>query len=92
MPKKIPINIEVNAKTNQKLEITFNDEKNTIVETGNIIIESKNSPTTKNQITEKLSKLNETPYSIKNIKINMDNNIFIPLKELNNIRRILVDK
>ena len=91
-PKKIPINIEVNAKTNQKLEITFNDEKNTIVETGNIITESKNSPTTKNQITEKLSKLNETPYSIKNIKINMDNNIFIPLKELNNIRRILVDK
>ncbi len=91
-PKKIPINIEVNAKTNQKLEITFNDEKNTIVETGNIITESKNSPTTKNQIIEKLSKLNETPYSIKNIKINMDNNIFIPLKELNNIRRILVDK
>lgn len=91
-PKKIPINIEINAKTNQKLEITFNDEKNTIVETGNIITESKNSPTTKKQIIEKLSKLNETPYSIKNIKINMDNNIFIPLKELNNIRRTLVDK
>ncbi len=92
VPKKIPINIEVIAKINKELEIIINDETNVIKEKGNIIDSSKTTPTTKSQIIEKLSKLNETPYTLKNIKINMDNNIFIPLKELNIIRRKLIEK
>lgn len=89
--KKIPINVVVKTEDN-KLLITFTDENQNIVEESINIFNPISRPTTKEEILEKISKLGNTPFIIKNITINIDNNIFISMKELNEIRRKLTDK
>ena len=56
------------------------------------IEESKNKNLDKETLINKLSKLNDTIYKINNININIDNNIFIPLSKLNELRREFIDK
>lgn len=91
--KNNPINMIFNAYigSSPSLEITYKDFK--IIEKSEFIIsEAKNQPVTELNIKEQLSKLGNTPFVLTNIKINMDNNIFINLKELNNIRRNAITK
>ena len=44
-------------------------------------------PTTKQNIYDQLNKLNNTPYRIGNFIVNLDDKAFIPLKEINELRR-----
>ena len=88
--RKVPITIEVLQKEN-KLEITYIDDKNNIVKETIPVEASINRPTSKEEIEEKLTKLGNTPFTVKDIQININNNIFVNMKSLNEIRRILVD-
>jgi len=90
--KKIPVNFEVIAKENNNLQITISDNKNQITINGNKINRSITSPTTKDNIINQISKLGSTPFTINKIDITMDDNIFIPLKQLNEIRRNLTQQ
>ena len=50
--------------------------------------EAKNKPLDKETIIQQISKTASTPYEFKNIKINLDNNVFLPkLSILNELRR-----
>lgn len=92
MEKKLDISFFVKAKKNSSLEITADDGFNKVKVTGNLVLESINRPVTIDNITNQLSKLGNTPFKVKDINIEMDDNIFISLKELNDLRRELVDK
>ena len=49
---------------------------------------AKNKPVTKDTIEKQLKKTGETPFYIENIEYsNMDENLFIPISEINQIRR-----
>ena len=49
---------------------------------------AKNKPITKEKIEKQLSKTGETPFYIDEVKFhNMSDNLFIPISELNQIRR-----
>ncbi len=90
--KKIKITVSIKAIINEPLTITFQDNYHTVTKTGKIVEKSMNNPTTKNDIINQISKLGNTPYFINNIKSNIDNNIFIPISEINNLRRELTDE
>lgn len=90
--KKIPVTFKVNALLDKNLEITINDKENSITVIGNKIDKALSSPTTNKNIIKQLSKLGSSPFISNDIDINMDENIFISLKELNELRRNLVDK
>jgi len=90
--RKIPVNFKIIAKENKSLEVSISDGIYIIMKTGNIIQKSITRPITKENIIKQISKLGSTPFTINKIDIIMDNNIFIPLKELNEIRRILTEK
>lgn len=90
--RKIDVSFKVKAKVDESLEIEINDGKNTIKEIGDIVDKSINSPISKDNIINQLSKLGNTPFKCINCDIDMDDNIFISLKSLNEIRRSLVDK
>ena len=90
--KKILIDFKVVAKVNNELMIKINDGENEITETSIVLDKAINKSTTKEEIIEKLNKLGNTPFKINNIEIDMDNNVFIPIKEINNLRRILTEK
>lgn len=90
--RKINISYKVAAFIDKPLEITISDGINTITETGNIVAKSINAPLTKERIKEQLEKLGNTPFISTNTEISLDNDIFISIKELNELRRYLVEK
>ena len=90
--RKVDVTFNVKAMLGNNLEIEISDGENTIKEIGNVIEESINSPISKDNIINQLSKLGNTPFKCINCSIDMDNNIFISLKVLNEIRRSLVEK
>lgn len=86
-PKKIPIDMTFTAKHNNPLSLTITDYHNTVTVTDIIPEIATNNPTPKETIENKLSKLGDTIYIAKNIHINLDDNLFIPIKNLNELRR-----
>lgn len=90
--KKISISINVIAKLDQRIKIEFNDGENIVSEEGDLVVSSINQSLTEEIIKDKISKLGNTIYKVENLTINMDKNIFIPIKNINEIRRTLVEK
>ena len=89
--KKISISLSCNIKINKKIEVIVEDEINKITKDGSVIEKSINCPTTKERIIEQLKKTGDTPFIVKDININMDDNIFVSIKELNELRRELLN-
>ena len=90
---KNELSMEINAYQNKPLELkltAFNQTQK--VYSSFIVTEAINNPTSKERIIEQLSKLGDTPFQASNIKVNMDNDIFVSIKELNNLRRDGVNK
>ena len=90
--RKVPVNFSVIAKINQPLEITISDGINTITEKGTAVAKSINAPLSAERIQEQFAKLGNTPFTLEEFNIELDNDIFISIKELNDIRRSLVEK
>lgn len=90
--KKIKINYTIYAKIGEPLKVTITDGTTTITNTSNIVEKSINNPISIQDISNKLSKLGNTPFILSNIEYDIDDNIFIPIKQINEIRRQLVDE
>lgn len=92
---KNPINavLDVHLDEPIKLQI-FDDDKNKV----EVVSEDKpeiaiNVPITKERLEKQLNKLTDTPFYFKNIKINLDNNLFIPhISSINELRRNAIDE
>lgn len=89
--KKIPISFHIIAKTDKPLLLEVSDNKYKISLESNKPDKSITSPITKERVTEILNKCGNTPFIVKKIDIEMDNNIFIPVGVLNKIRRDILD-
>lgn len=90
--KKLKIDFIIKAKLNETLTVILKYKDVEIEEKSITVTNSINNPTTKEDIIEKISKLGNTPFIVNKIEIDIDNDIFIPIKEVNNIRRQLIDK
>lgn len=91
--KKLPINLIFLAKVQQNLKIKLFFEDYKIEEELDYKVEkSLTYPTTKENISNQLSKLNDTPYYLNSLEILMDENVFIPIKLINELRRKAVEK
>ncbi|MHB9336372.1 peptidase U32 family protein [Fusobacterium polymorphum] len=97
--KKLEINFDFTAKLNEKLILkTYLEDEN-----GNRILNLEEISETLTQkaqkraiseedIKEKLTEIGDSEFTVKNIKIDIDENIFIPLSELKNLKRNAVEK
>lgn len=93
--KKIPIDIEIICRLNQPIKIIISDTENKIEKNScQLVQQSLSSPTTKERIITQITKLGNTPFKINNININtdIDQNIFVSIKELNELRRKAIDE
>lgn len=85
--KKINVTFNVKCKLGSSLELSISDGENTVtLEDGNIE-SALNVPTSKEVIIEKLSKLGDTPFVCNYFNIELDENVFVPMKILNDLRR-----
>ena len=94
--KKIALNCNIEIKENKPIKINITSGSNLpIYKNLNIQYTSKtipekaiNKPINTETIANQLNKTNDTPYFFKNMKIQLDNNLFIPkLSILNELRR-----
>ena len=92
MKRKVEISFDVVARTNSKLCVSISDGVNKFISYGNVVEKSIKAPINEETIKRQLGKLGETPFVCCHFSIDMDDNIFISIKELNDIRRDLVTK
>ncbi len=90
--RKVPINIEVKAKVGEVFTLTFSDLTNSVTYTGNVVEKSINNPLSKERLISQLEKLGNTPFVAKHISIDMDEDIFIRIGDLNVARRTLSER
>ena len=85
---KIPIDIKVIIRKNSNMRIEITDDLNTIIyEDQSIIEEALKKATTKDEVEKQISKLGNTIYKLKYISVEMDEDVFVPVKFLNELRR-----
>ena len=97
--KKLEINFDFIAKLNEKLilKIYLEDENGNRILNLEEISETLTQKAQKRAINEedikeKLSEIGDSEFTVKDIKIDIDENIFIPLSELKNLKRNAVEK
>ena len=90
--RKVPINIEVKAKVGEVFTLSFSDLSHTVTYTGNVVEKSINNPISKERLISQLEKLGNTPFVAKHISIDMDEDIFIRIGDLNVARRTLSER
>ena len=90
--KKIPIFIKVIAKQENNFCIEVSDGTNKIKKEKDIISIAINNPTTEDRIKEQLLKTGNTPFIVDSIKLDIADNLFIPIKEINDLRRAILDE
>ena len=89
--RKVNITGEVNLYIDKPVQFTISDGINEVKVIGNNVQKSINAPILKEKVGEQLNKLGSTIYKFESLKINMDENIFISIKELNELRRNAIE-
>lgn len=87
---KIPLHCSIKLALNEKISLTLSDNNNNRVTlfSDEVPIVAKNFPITEDRLIYQLNKLNDTPFYFKDIKVNMENNLFIPhISNINKLRR-----
>ena len=92
--RKIPIDAEVTAKLNQPLTLTFTDIDGNVAEgkTKFIAEVAKNRPLTAEILQKKIGRLGNSAFELRNFYVDLDENIMVPISELNEVRRIVTEK
>ena len=90
--RKVPINIDVKAKVGEEFSLTFSDLKHSVTYRGSVVEKSINNSLSKERLISQLEKLGNTPFVSKHINIDMDEDIFIRIGDLNIARRTLSER
>lgn len=90
--KRIPITFSVKASKKEGLLITISDFKNCFTEKIEKLEKAQKRATTREEIKEKLLKIKDTPFICKDIRITMEDDLFIPIQFINQIKRSLIEQ
>ncbi len=90
--RKVPIDVSVKIKANKPIEMSFSDHKNIVTIKGIIPSPAIKKSTGRDEIEEKIRKINNTIYEIENLEIEIDECLFIPISEINSLRRACLSK
>lgn len=87
--RKVLISGKVSCKLGI-ITLEVSDGINKVVVSSNNVFKSINKSTTKEDISVKLNKLENTVYKFNSLDINIESNLFIPLKEINGLKNDMV--
>lgn len=90
--RKVVITGKIIAKLDKKLELSIDDGIYNFKVFGKVVNKAINAPLRESDIYNKINKLGDTVYKFMKLDIDMDNNIFVPVSEINELRRIAIDK
>ena len=92
--RKIDLSCEMEVKLNSPISLKIYNDKICVEVISDIIPEiATKSPITKDRLISQLCKTNNTPYNFKNIKIDLDDNLYVPsISGINELRRQTLNK
>jgi len=90
--KKINISIKAKCFIGKNLEVIISDGVNVVNVKGDVIDKAINRSVSNEDIIKQLSKLGNTPFIASDINIDKDNDIFINLRNLNEVRRMGIEE
>jgi len=90
--KRIPLNMLFTAKHGEPVALCITDGENEVVQTGDIPQRAKGTQISEDSIIHQLKKLGNTIFEPENIKVNLEADIFIPISQLNTLRRTAVKR
>ena len=83
-----PIDMDINIHIGEKPSLTILYKDYQVTNHADFIVETaKNKGLAEDKVEDQLSKLGDTQFSLNNLKINLDENSFLPLSVLNELRR-----
>lgn len=85
--KHIKINAFIYAHVGEEIVLSFNTDSAYASVTGAIVSEAQKSPVGIDRIKGQISKLGDTQFEIDGFDYDISENLFIPMSELNDIRR-----
>jgi U32 family peptidase len=87
--RKADVTAHFTLKTGQLPEFSLRDDCGNSVSTIGELMPEKaiNKPLTHERISEQLKKMGSTPFNVSQLTLDIDNDVVIPISELNNIRR-----
>ena len=93
-PLVLPIKLKVEAKLGKKLSIAFSDYRgNEARAESDILLEkASSSSATEESVYKNASKTDTHPYYIKEKEIDLENDLFIPVSIINDVRRKALNK
>ena len=89
--RKILINEEISILKDKEIELIVGDAKTQVKVKGSIPLASINRSITSEDVKDKLKKIQNTIYEINDIKVNLDDNLFVPISVINNLKREALD-
>lgn len=92
-PPRQALSIKAILRKNKPARLTLTAQDITITaESRHPAVEARTSPLTQQSVKEQLTKLNNTPFYCEGISVEMDECLFLPLSEINNLRRGAVEQ
>lgn len=90
---KIPISLIVKLKKGKKAKLEFNlDDHKIEVVSKEMVEEAKNMPLNYQLLKKQLSKLGNTPFYLENLECEIDEDAFLDIKLINEMRREAISK
>ncbi len=87
---KIPLQMRANITLNGIFLWIFDGEKS-ITLSKDIVTIAKNCPITESKVKAQLTKLGNTPFYVQSIEIQLEDHLFLSIKDLNDFRREAID-
>lgn len=85
LKEKIKGKLILNKECPAKIEVQYGKIKGSYQ--GDMVLVAQNRPLTKEVVTEKITKTGNTPFVFENLEVTMDDDIFMPVNQLNQLRR-----
>ncbi len=85
LKEKIKGKLILNKECPAKIEVEYGKIK--VSYQGDMVLVAQNRPLTKEVVTEKITKTGNTPFVFEKLEVTMDDDIFMPVNQLNQLRR-----
>lgn len=85
LKEKIKGKLILNKECPAKIEVQYGKIK--VSYQGDMVLVAQNRPLTKEVVTEKITKTGNTPFVFEKLEATMDDDIFMPVNQLNQLRR-----
>ncbi len=87
---KLPVRMIAVLQAGQPAELTIQWGKIQVHSTGSMVEQAQKQPITEDNVRKQLSKLGDSAFYVGEISISMGENVFYPLKQINELRRMAV--